>query len=224
MKKYSSTEAQRFLLDWRVNHVGNGLERYLVYYQLGCENNLKQVQRDYLWDCVNGFIGLVTKTKFKQRQSRRDRPYSLDDHVERVLLFYELAKAYHDPKKYPPLKLCSQFQSRFYEYEAYLQFKRLGIELTYPDGRKIPITSITACPVIRNFVMYFHMRRLKMTFEEYHLKKMKTYPSRNTILRWFAWEIYIADVIGRSGGLVTYQMFEFWSPEVFNDEYVQQHC
>lgn len=139
------------------------IEKYLPFVQIQFQHKLTEAQRETLWFRVSKFVKSVERYHFKQA-------YQTDEekHTERVLAFYELAKTRWDKS---PGWICAVYKRSFSAIEGVLQLRRIGVGLISNS-----ILEFTKWEV-HHFVLCEYLKRHKMSFREYYLRKHRDFPS-----------------------------------------------
>lgn len=176
-------ERKRLLYEHILWSNGNALERYLPAVQLQIPEALNETQRQHLWDTVHKMVGAVEKRHFKGCVQQRDK------HDDRVLAFYELARANWYKS---PAWAIKTFQLSFSEIEALLQLRRWGIGLGTPS---IMQYKRWECKFL---IIHQVCKRENISYPEYCMRRYKKYPTQDAIKLYAVRSLIIESLISRA--------------------------
>lgn len=171
---------------------------YLPYVQMGYDfpsvpGMSSKRAASVLWREVDKIVRRAERAHFKRcyQYDTQGRSHSEGRHEDRVLAFYELARAFWHKS---PGWVVVTYQRAFSEIEAVLQCRRIGIGLE-DNGHILNFRT----KFIKYFVLYFKVKRsaFKGDYESYYHHENSRYPCDKHLTEYNLYVIQIEDCIRR---------------------------
>jgi hypothetical protein len=222
-------DADRVLMHIRANHHGSCLDRLLPFVQLRRMDLLRYDEAFVLYRAIRGRVLKVTNARFRISQYQNlqsffgAKPKDYDDinnlMDERALMFYEMCRCFPGITNNWEMEksagwLCTHHEKVFFNYEAVLQCRRLGISLHGAGKREGKpdkpenLETWAQSTFIKEWVNLFHYMRAYPDdgfaythVREWYRNRFGHNPSHFVETKQVWWFEYITETIRQSGGL-----------------------
>lgn len=225
-------DTDRVLMHIRANHEGSVLDRLLPFIQLGRAELLRRDEAFLLYRAVRGRVLKVTNKRFGMSQYQNlqsffgKKPKDYDDINElmlmRTLMFYEMCACHSGITSNWEMErsagwLCKHHELCFFNLEAVLQCRRLGISLAGTGterGRPDNLETYISCRFIKEWVNLFHYMRAYPEdgtswehLRSWYVKRHGVFPSHRQECTQVLWFERVLETIEQSGGLNSVKLY-----------------